>query len=95
MMVYPMEHLPYAKGCSRFLHAGSYLFFKTVFIWVCWHRIIVLATQEAEAGGLQVQSLHRPHSGLQSEFKDSLANLGNRCLKMKKNYKVSEDIPQW
>lgn len=68
------------KDVLGILHEGSYLFFKTIFSWECWHRIVVLATQEAETGGLQVQSL----PGLQNEFKFSLVNLVNHCLKMKK-----------
>lgn len=66
MMVYPMEHLPYAKGCSTYFACRL---FQTIFSWVRWHKITVLATQEAEAGGLQVRRL----PGLQSEFKDSLS----------------------
>lgn len=42
-----------------------------------WPRTVLLLTQEAKAGGSQVQSL----SGLQCEFKVSLENLVGVCLK--------------
>lgn len=51
---------------------------------------VIPATQEAKAGGLQVQG----QTELHSKFKASLANLVKLRIKMKRE-KRSEDVFQW
>jgi hypothetical protein len=49
-----------------------------------WPRPVIPVTQEAEAGGWQVQGL----PGLQSEFQDSLGYFWRPCLKGKRKIEL-------